>query len=286
MTSRTSPALLRRKLGTLLRQHREALGLKAAEVAVETDIKAPVISRLETGSRPPGLLYVRELCRHYQLDKETTDRLVRIARASQQNGWWEDFKLNRMTSTYIEFEAGASAVANYENAYIPGLLQTREYGSAVVGEPLDLDKSDKRIGNTTDARQERQRILTGSDPLNFHAIISEAVLLYKPGGNAVHVRQLRHLIKQAALPSVTLQVLPFEAGSGLGLMGPFSVLSFDDDVLADAVYVEGPMFSNLRVEQDYVDRCKEIFAGLADLSADPERSVQIVEQYLLSVEKK
>ena len=86
MPGRTSPVLLRRKLGILLRQYREDLDLTAAEVSHETDISTTIISRLETGSRAPGMLYVRELCRHYGLDKDTTDRLIRIARASQENG--------------------------------------------------------------------------------------------------------------------------------------------------------------------------------------------------------
>jgi transcriptional regulator with XRE-family HTH domain len=280
---RTSPTLLRRQLGTLLRQYREARVKTASEVAEATGINASVISRLETGSRLPGLLYVRELSRHYGLDKETTDRLIRIARASRQSGWWERFDLREESSTYIEFEAGAASIANFELAYVPGLLQTREYATAVIAS-LNPGLSEEQLDQAVSSRLQRQQILTSDDPAEFHAIIDEGVLHRKLGGPTVMRNQLHHLVQQAASSAnVKVQVLPFATESSFGLLGAFAILSFDDEVMADVTYAEGPLGAIVQGSRDDVARCRRIFAGLSTLAASDAESIAIIEQNIRTI---
>ena len=60
--------------------------------------------------------------------------------------------------------------------------------------------------------------------------------------------QLAHLGEMAALPNITVQILPFSAGAHPATNGPFSVLEFPDpddprivclDTLATTLYREG-----------------------------------------------
>ena len=68
--------------------------------------------------------------------------------------------------------------------------------------------------------------------------MDEAVLRRPYGGAAVMRAQLRRLVEAAALPHVTLQVVPFARGGHAGASGSFSVLRFQERDLPDVVYIE------------------------------------------------
>ncbi|MGH3934296.1 MAG: Scr1 family TA system antitoxin-like transcriptional regulator, partial [Pseudonocardiaceae bacterium] len=59
--------------------------------------------------------------------------------------------------------------------------------------------------------------------------------------NRVAADQLSQLVDRAAWPNIELRVLPFDAGLHVGMNGPFSLLSFPDDLLADVAYHEYPV---------------------------------------------
>jgi hypothetical protein len=50
--------------------------------------------------------------------------------------------------------------------------------------------------------------------------------------------QLQRLIDTAALPNVTLQVLPFSAGAHAGMDGEFTIFSCSDPADPDVVFIE------------------------------------------------
>ncbi len=58
------------------------------------------------------------------------------------------------------------------------------------------------------------------------------------GGPKVMAEQLRHLAELALLPTVDIQVIPFDTLSYEPLRYAFTVLRFDHDSATDIVYVE------------------------------------------------
>jgi hypothetical protein len=60
---------------------------------------------------------------------------------------------------------------------------------------------------------ERQTLLTGDNPLHLWAIMDEAAVRRVVGGRTVMRAQLARLQEAAALPHVTVQVIPYEAGA-------------------------------------------------------------------------
>ena len=50
--------------------------------------------------------------------------------------------------------------------------------------------------------------------------------------------QLEHLLQLTDLPNVTLQIVPFRAGSHAAAGGPFTILRFPGPDLPDLVYLE------------------------------------------------
>lgn len=279
MPRRTSPVLLRQQLGDELRGHREALGLRAGDVAKELGMNPSVLSRLENGLRRPVLVYVTALCERYGLGRETTDRLKRLAQAAYHDGWWVRWGVSDQPVEFVGLEAGADAELTYEPSFIPGLLQTKEYAESVTT-ALGLGDTDEAVRQFVDFRMERQQVLRSEDPLRLHAIINEAALRISTGEPGIRRRQLEHLIECAALPNVTLQVLRFDANSGAAPISAFIILEFAPDMAKDMVLAENLLGALYERKEAEVGRVKALFADLASAADGEQRTVAFIEELL------
>jgi hypothetical protein len=139
------------------------------------------------------------------------------------------------------------AARTFETILIPGLLQTEDYAREIVGSVPPAPGTSRDVDQLLAVRMARQDVLTGSHPLQLWAVIGEAALRHRIGGRDGMRSQLRKLVEVAALDHVTVQVLPFAAGTHAGVDGPFTVLEFplfgDLDVvhvgnLTGALYLE------------------------------------------------
>lgn len=288
MVRRSSPTVRSRELGALLKAFREERDLTAVQVAEDVGLSPAVLSRLETAARtsprsgPPN---VRALCSYYKLDAPTTERLVRLAKEAAQPGWWQRYDLESPTATYLDLESAAVSIEDFESMVVPGLLQTKGYAKEVIA-PIRSQFTADQLAETIDSRLARQQILTGDNPLLFHAVIDEAVLCRIFGDPDVLRNQLQHIREIATgLPNVTVQVLPFAAGKNPGADGTFSILNFAEDFLPSVVYVEGQLGQMFEDEPDEVKRAKNAFFGLVSLALDPEQSLVVIDKRIHELSK-
>jgi hypothetical protein len=144
----------------------------------------------------------------------------------------------------------------FQLAVVPGLLQTEEYARALERNGpavVDEEEIEKRVR----LRAERQRILTGDDPVMLFAVIDEAALRRRVVGEEVMRAQLEHLVRMAGQPGITLQVVPFEVGAHPDTAGAFTILSFGQGD-PEAVFIE-TIGGELLLEEDAdVKRCKAL----------------------------
>jgi hypothetical protein len=88
--------------------------------------------------------------------------------------------------------------------------------------------------------------------------------------------QLAHLADAAALPHVTLQVIPYEGGGHPGMMGSFVTMQFGEPVASDVVYME-TMAGDLFLEQETdLGRYRAIFEHLRALALPPSASASLI----------
>ena len=109
---------------------------------------------------------------------------------------------------------------------------------------IDADLSDEQVEQRVHLRLDRQQRLTGDDPPIFDAIIDEGALLRPVGDRSVMAGQLRHLLKMAELPNITVQVIPLVAGYHRGTRGSLHILEFadpEDPIIASVETVAGQM---------------------------------------------
>ncbi|WP_411148323.1 helix-turn-helix domain-containing protein [Streptomyces sp. A30] len=156
---------------------------------------------------------------------------------------------------YMAIEAEAIAVHDYSLGLIPGLLQTKEYARALIGEscpPLDDETVEERVR----ARLARQEALTRRAKTVYGFVIHEAALRTEVGGREVMRQQLHKLPDVGVFRNVSIQVLPFGRCSGLALNGPFVLLeTVEHERFA---YIEGPETSVLHADADKVSDLAQV----------------------------
>src|SRR5215469_1247580 len=239
MRSEPSPAVRRRRLALELRRLREAARLTCEEVADHLECSASKISRMETGRVSVSPRDVRDMLDLYRVPQEQREGLVQLARDSRQKGWWHAYSdaMQPHFATYVGLESAASEIRIYEVSVIPGLLQTEEYARAVVRAAM-MNSPHEDIERRVALAMARQPALTRADPLKIWTVLDEAALRRCVGGPRVMRPQLEHLLVQAAMPNVQLQVIPFAAGAHPGMGRPFVILVFSDLIDTDVVYLE------------------------------------------------
>jgi transcriptional regulator with XRE-family HTH domain len=257
----------------LLRKLRTQRGLSIDDVTQRALFSPTKLSRLETGRVGASPRDIRDLCNVYEItDLAERDRLMELAREGKQRGWWQRYDLPY--ATYIELEAEAASIRNYDTNVVPGLLQVEGYARAIfeVSEP---PYSPAVIEQQIQARIRRQALLARDDAPLLHYIIDEIAVRRPVGGSAVMAAQLARIIEVASMPKVTFQIIPLSTGAHPGLDSNFVILELDREMVNDVVYVEGPV-GNIYLESSAdLERYKHMFSRLQTMAISPEGSIAL-----------
>lgn len=274
MTSRSSPTVRRRRLGMELRRLREQAGVTIDTVAERLEFSASKVSRIETGQTGASATDVRSMLSLYGVGDQSVDELVQVAREARQRGWWLRYG-HVLTGAYVGLEAGATSICAYEAQLVPGLMQTEEYARTVIRATRPTISDDELDGRIR-VRTIRQSLLDQNEPIDFHAILDEAVFHRMVGSRAVMRRQLDKLIDISDRPNVTIQVLPFAVGAHAGMDGTFAILEYEEIADPDVVFAENAAGGLFLEKDDELRRYKFIFDRLRATALDTAESVQFL----------
>jgi transcriptional regulator with XRE-family HTH domain len=213
----TSPAAF---LGDELRRARMAAGFSSQDaLAARLGFDRTVITKAETGQRPPTVDLLAAWCQACGMPGELFTRLAVLARRGDGPvpTWFED---------WLEAEGEAQSLRLWSPILIPGLLQTADYARALfLAEQTDT--SDEAIGALVAARLERQAILDRAEAPDVVAVIDEAVLHRLIGSPPVMHDALAHIAELSRRPGVVVQVIPASHGASAGLGGAFDIAAAD-----------------------------------------------------------
>ncbi|MFC4535423.1 helix-turn-helix domain-containing protein [Sphaerisporangium dianthi] len=277
--ARFSPTVRHRRLLQELRRLRIDSGLKQEEVAEHLGWSPSRMTKVEGGTLRISVSDVRAMLHLYGVGQGAEhDTLVQLARQSREKGWWHAYNdvIPQWFQVYIGLEAEALSLRNYESELIHGLLQTEDYARAVY-QAARLTDSVEEVERHVALRMARQDIIMKSeDPLQFWAVLNEATVRRVVGGAAVMREQLRRLVDVAALPNVTLQVLPYAIGAHAAMLGPYAILSFSDRGGDDVAYLEHATGSLYLERPDEVRRYALMFDHLRASALDPRDSLTLI----------
>ncbi|QNA74955.1 helix-turn-helix domain-containing protein [Streptomyces sp. So13.3] len=281
-----TPALCRLQLGSELRQLRLAAGLKGAQVVKKLIWSPSKLTRLETGENSSvETADVMALCEIYGADPETRARLQGYAAVTKTKRDWSLMPEYRPVigpgiKAFLDLEATATSLQNYESQFVPGLLQTEAYVRA-IHQRAHRERPAEDIDRVVSVRTTRQAILSrGDSPLKFTAIIDEAVLLRKVGSPTVMRDQLNHVINVVeSRHNVNVQVVPFRVGAHSGMNGSFFVIQFPEKLaLKPMVYLENLTDAWVKRGDSAVERYGDSISELRALAPGPQESLNMIKE--------
>lgn len=270
------PTVRRLQLGIELERLRIAAGVSRPDAAAAIGCSEARIGHIETGRNAPSKSDLIVLvARLYGADEATLAPLEELREEASKRGWWSTYRLPKWLAGYVGLEADAISLRCLDLEIIPGLLQTEQYMRRLYT-LSDLPPA-KDLDRHVRARLQRQDRLTGPDPLQFSAVISEGALERCARDTAVAASQLAQLLDRASWPNIELRVLPFDLGLHVGT-GPFTLLTFPDHLLADAAYQEYAVGGHIIDEPSVVARLATLFDELRSQSLGADESLAMIAQ--------
>jgi transcriptional regulator with XRE-family HTH domain len=280
----SAPTVLRILLGAQLRRLRESRGVSATEAARAIRASESKISRIELGRNSVREVDVADLLDLYGItDTNERDQLLDLASQSNEHGWWHHYQdvLPTWFQVYLGLEESAKFIRSFDVQFVPGLLQTEEYSQAVLELGSYSQESTERMVHV---RQERQRRFAAGG-LRLAAVIDEGALRRPVGSVNVMRGQLRHLLRMADRPGLTLQVTPLRTGASYAAPGSFSILSFVAEDLPDIVYVEQLTSALYLDKPSDIERYGEALDLISATSTPPGETSQFIRSMLAEQEE-
>lgn len=267
------PTVKLRRLSAELIRLRKSAGLTVEEATSRLGWSTGRLTKWETNKwTRPDITLIRALLDLYGVtDEVVREAILDLARQSREKGWWAKYS-DVFRGSLPGFEANATQIRTYEALYIPGLLQTPAYATAVfrAGQVLDETAVKRRV----EVRIARQDVLKREKPPKFYALIDEAALRKMVGGPEVMAEQLRHLIEVAAAPHITIQILRDSVGAHAAMPGPFTILDFGTDLDPSVVYLETATDSLHLEKPEELEAYALLFIQTVASSESPEESVK------------
>jgi transcriptional regulator with XRE-family HTH domain len=271
-----SPTVRRRELGALLRKLRTEKGLTVEQAADRLMISMSKLSRMETGHGVAGARDIRDLCALYGVtDQAERDHMMKLAAEGRRQAWWQSYDLGY--ATYVGLEAEAVTISAFQSSVVHGLLHTADYARAGHRGAMPLLSPDQ-IELQIEAKLTRQRILTRDEPARFSVVLDEAALHRLVGGRQVMAAQLAKILEVAALPNVTVQVLPYDVGAHPATESNFTILELPGPT-PGVVFVEGLIGSTYLERDDDLIRYQMIFRELESIALSPQGSRDFIRKF-------
>jgi transcriptional regulator with XRE-family HTH domain len=185
--------------GRQMRKERLARGWSLDELSARAGVNAAHLSRIENGRRPPTAK-LAEAC-----DTVFPERRRWFSEYYEELRHWSEVPAG--FRSWGELEDKAASLRVWSPGVVDGLLQTEDYARTLLMTYPAV--SDEVVSSRLAARMERQRRLLGRDrPPAMWFLVDQVALLRCVGSEQIMAAQMRRLAETAALPNVTLQVMP------------------------------------------------------------------------------
>ncbi|MFC4050225.1 helix-turn-helix domain-containing protein [Actinomadura syzygii] len=215
----------RRALADRLRELRLAAELSGTDLAVAAGWHKSKVSRIEKAVQPVTQADIRTWCEACRTEDQIDDLVASLRAAEGGYVEWrrlEPTGLRKLQQSYVPLYERTRWMRVYQPHVIPGLFQTDEYARALLEAITSFRNIPNDVEAAVKARLARRRVLTTGGH-TFVFLIEQCVLDYQIGGPSVLAGQLRHLLSDMSLPSVSVGVIPSDAARPMWPVEGFTV---------------------------------------------------------------
>ncbi|WP_432092196.1 helix-turn-helix domain-containing protein [Streptomyces sp. bgisy100] len=281
-TAQTSPPVLRRRLGGLLRRYRKESGRTLAEAANALGWENTRLSRVETGQYQIKAEEVSTLLRSYGVAHQETLAEVAGVINSGHRAWWAAYAdiLPRTYADSIALESEAVLIRCYFPQLIPALLQTPAYAHAIISSSPRA-ATQRTATALVQVRQARKEILTRpAGPTELRTVIDESALYPRAGSASDLMRdQLLSLLDMSERENVTLRVMPLDAPVHSGLTSNMTIMDFRRPwpSLVTVDHTRGGVFLE---DSEDVTAFTEVFDAVCESALPSDQSRDLIKKYM------
>ena len=265
----------REQLAANLKALRVRAGLTGEQLASQTNLSQPKVSRIETGRSLPNLDEVMAWARATGASEDELAELAALVEqvATTATSWriLHRLGLAGKQQEIKELEQQARRIQTFQPVMVPGLLQVAEYARRVI----EMAYQPGDVGRAVAARLERQSILYDQSK-QFDFLVTESALRWWPGPAELMRAQLDRLLSVASLPNVTLSVIP-TGEAPIPFLHPFVVWELEAETLVTVETYSAEL--TIRESQD-VARYYEVLDRLRLAAQVEEAAIRVIQAFL------
>jgi transcriptional regulator with XRE-family HTH domain len=274
-----SPYVRRLRLAAELRMLRTQARLTHEQLSKRSGQPRVLISRLENG-HVVDQAAVMGILDALGVQGDQWTRLMTITREAGEKGWWESTRgMGDRQALYANLEAGAASIHEYQQTFVPGLMQLPEFvraradAEATLG-PLDFTADGVVAGNAG-----RQRMLRRPGAPTYEVIIDEVAIRRLAVPPEIAKKQLYHLTQTVnGDPQISLRILPIDARIN-GYTVPrcsFSIYTYPDPGDPDVVAIDTVTSDLILTEPTDITPYNHLYTGLHQAALPQNDSLDLL----------
>lgn len=271
----------RQALGLRLREIRRDADLSARDLAARMGRHPSKISRIEHGHTTPTTADITAWTLHCGAEDQAADLIASLTSLESAYREWRRLERGGMRhhqASYLPLYERTNLFRIYEPGVIPGLLQTAAYATARLTAITAFSGTPNDVEQAVAARLDRQRLLHVGGK-RFAVVLEEWALRCRIGEVEMMAAQLGHLLTIAALPSVSLGIIP--AGIDRTMWSSPGFWIFDDE----RVLLETPTAEITVTQPREIDVYARTFTELSSMAAVGAGARLLITQALADLDR-
>ena len=177
--------------------------------------------------------------------------LIADATAARPAVWWPAYSsyVPHQFYRYLASEASAFKIHQLQTSLVPGLLQTDRYTQTLT---YTGTQKPEAVARVVRIGAQRQSVLFTDAGPRMSFVVAESVLRARTGGHSVMREQLERIRDRAALPNVSVRVLPATSGEATDPNESFTVLDLSPDGSERILIREGLLADTVIMDAEVV----------------------------------
>lgn len=278
MSKNPSISLRCQWLGMRLKKARLEAGMTLQEIADQLQVADTTLGRFEKGTVRIRRPYIKEMIDFYGISsRREREALIQLNEDAWRKDWWEgdtsDLDTEFLDYTWLESRVGT--IREFEAMLIPGLLQTKDYATAVMEHGPEDEARPERLDRMVDLRLARQCIFDRTKPAELSVVLDESVLRRQVGGQQILWGQLSHLIEASECRHIDIRVLRLESGWHPGVAGSFTLFEMPDPY-PDVAYVENLVGRTFLENEHKVSQFREAYDCMHQTALGSQDSMSFI----------